>query len=235
MRRRLRCEDRRDDARGARVAGGPRDRRPGRGAAPPLVTTGVAGWYDNQVPGSPLRLRPTVALDGTHGVLVGGALLSGSEVGAPYRGARLAGGWLLGPRWHLPIELKVRAFHRGGPDDPEQGLVRTEARLHFAGPKGGAWMAMAKEQPYGFAGQLAQPLIGLGAWARHDGLSVMFDLEQRAGLLPRASRQDSSRARHAIRRDAIGAAGGHARRPHLHARHRALGSRAARRSNRWAG
>jgi hypothetical protein len=167
---------------------------PVAGAAPPLVTTGVAGWYDNQVPGSPLRLGPTVALDGTHGVLVGGALLSGSEVGAPYRGARLAGGWLLGPRWHLPIELKVRAFHRGGPDDPEQGLVRTEARLHFAGPKGGAWMAMAKEQPYGFAGQLAQPLIGLGAWARHDGLSVMFDLEQRAGLLPRASKQDSSRA-----------------------------------------
>jgi hypothetical protein len=163
-------------------------------AAPPLVTTGVAGWYDDEVPGSPLRLGPTVALDGTQGVLVGGALLSGSQMGAPYRGARLAGGWLLGPSHRLPIELRARAFHRGGPVDPEQGLVRVEARLNFAGPRSGGWMAIAKEQPIGYSGQLAQPLVGLGTWARRDGLTLLLDLEQRAGLLPiaRAAKPDSA-------------------------------------------
>jgi hypothetical protein len=160
---------------------------------PPFITTGVAGWVDDGAPGSPLRLAPTVAIDGTHGVLVAGTLLSSSQMGTPYRGARLAGGWLIGPSRHLPIELKARAFHSSGPSDPDQGLVRVEARLHFASPGGGAWMAIAKEQPYGFNGQVAQPLIGLGTWARRGGLSMMLDLEQRSGLFPRASNPDSVR------------------------------------------
>lgn len=148
-------------------------------------TSGVAAWYDGDVPNSSFRMAPTFALDGTRGVLVGGAMVSGSELRSPYQAARLAGGWLLDPVRRLPIELRFSASQRALQNASDRGLVRGEARLHFATPKFGGWMAIATERAFGLSGQLGdRPLIGFGTWSRHHGLTVSLDLEQHSGLLP---------------------------------------------------
>jgi hypothetical protein len=155
-------------------------------------TTGIAAWYDGDLPTSSFRLAPTFALDGSKGVLVGGAMLAGSEMQAPYRSSRLASGWVLDPLRRLPLELRASAAHRGGPNDPNRGVFRGEARLHFASPGLGAWMALATERAYGLSGHLMNPLIGFGAWTRRNGLVLSLDLEQRAGVLPQAGKRDSA-------------------------------------------
>jgi len=153
------------------------------------ATTGLAAWYDGDLPGrSTLRFAPTLALDGAHGVLIAGAMMSGSEMQSPYRGTRVASSYLLEPIRRLPIELKGSLAHRGGMGWDDRGLVRAEARLHFASPTAGAWMGLATEQAFGLTGQLSErPLIGFGTWSRRAGLTLSLDLEQRAGLLPQAS------------------------------------------------
>jgi len=161
------------------------------GSAPakafPLQTTaGVAAWYDGDVPVSSFRLAPTLALDGTHAVLVGGAMLAGSDMQTPYRGARLAGAWIFAPIERLPLELRVSTAHRDGPHDPSRGLLRAEGRLNFAAPNLGGWMALATERAIGIDGHVINPMMGFGAWTRHHGLTLSVDLEQRSGLLPHA-------------------------------------------------
>ena len=166
-------------------------------------TSGMAAWYDGDLPTSSFRLSPTFALDGPRAVLVGGVMLSGSEMQAPYRGARLASGWLLDPIRRLPIEVRVSAAHRGGPADPDRGLVRGEARLHFATPEFGGWMALADERAFGVSGRLDAPLIGFGTWARHRGLTMSLDLEQRAGLLPQAGPSPARSGPDSLGNDAV--------------------------------
>ena len=149
-----------------------------------VPTTGVAGWYDEDLPGSSLAISPTLALDSPRASLVTSALLSTSEFSSPFRGGRLAGAWLWSPVARMPLELRVQATHRGGSADPERGLLRSEARLHFAAPRFGAWMALASERAHGLDGTLLDPLVGFGVWSRGHGLTLQLDLEQRAGLLP---------------------------------------------------
>lgn len=149
------------------------------------ATTGVAAWYDSDLPGASYRLAPTFALDGQRGVLVGGVMASGFKGESPFRATRLSSGYVLDPIRRLPIELKASFAHRGGPGWPDRGLARAEARLHFATRAAGAWMGLATEQAFGLTGQLGdRPLIGFGTWTRHRGLTVSLDLEQRSGLLP---------------------------------------------------
>ena len=153
------------------------------------ASSGVAAWYDGDLPVSSFRLAPTFALDGTRGVVVGGAMMSGSQMRAPYRAARLASGWVFDPIQRLPLELRMSVSHRGGPTEPARGLVRTEGRLNFSAPAMGGYMALATERAFGLTGQLGdRPLVGFGTWTRHKGVLLSFDLEQRAGLLPQVVR-----------------------------------------------
>jgi hypothetical protein len=111
----------------------------------------------------------------------------------------LVGALLLGPSSLAPLELKLAAAHRNGAGIPSRGLLRAEARLHFQDGLRGAWMGAASEQTHGVskdAGDWGTPFVGFGAWARQHGMTVLLDLEQRAGVLPApayATKPDTSR------------------------------------------
>ena len=87
-------------------------------------TAGVAAWYDGDLPTSSFRIAPTFALDSPRGVLVGGAMMSGSEMQSPFRGARLASGYVLDPIVRLPLEVRFSIADRDDPAQANRGLVR---------------------------------------------------------------------------------------------------------------
>ena len=131
------------------------------------------------------RISPALALDGPSFSVVGMGLATDNDA---FRGARLAGSYLLAPNARRPLELRLESVHRDVPSDPLSGGARAEARLHFATPGAGAWMAIANETGYGIARQRyggSGPLIGFGSWARNHGAILTLDLEQRAALFAR--------------------------------------------------
>jgi len=151
------------------------------------AATGVSAWVEPGLAGSGVRAIPTLAFDGPHTSVVGAALLAGAEREIPFQGFKLVGAVLLGPSALVPLELRIAAAHRDGAAIPALGFLRTEARLHFQDGRRGAWMGAASEQTQGGsrdAGDWGSPFVGFGAWAKQHRMTLLLDLEQRAGLLP---------------------------------------------------
>jgi hypothetical protein len=145
-------------------------------------SVGISTWMA-ETPGA--RFSPALALDGPNFSLVGSGVATGSDA---FRTARLASSLLLAPQARRSLELRLESVDRDVPGDPMRGGLRAEARLHFASPGGGAWMALATEQDYGIARERVGgggAFIGFGTWARSHGAVVTLDLEQRAALLAR--------------------------------------------------
>ena len=147
-------------------------------AAAAETSVGVATWSMGHR--SPVGISPVLALQGQDYSVVGAGIATGSDL---FRGGRLTGSMLVGPRTRRPLELRLESGHHNLPDTPERGGLRGEARLHFAAARSGAWMSFAGELGYGVAPQRVGgggALVGFGAWAQSHGARFALDLEQRS-------------------------------------------------------